>query len=63
MITSLSVTRPLMRGVLTLNDQSRDGSDAWCTHLPANPTGYLPTHPYSMNAATHQQGLVRAVPE
>jgi hypothetical protein len=44
-----------MRGVLTLNNQSRDGSDAWCTHLSTNPTGYLPTHPKnSMNAATMQ---------
>ena len=46
-----------MRGVLTLNNQSRDGSDAWCTHLSTNPTGYLPTHPKScMNAATMQYG-------
>jgi hypothetical protein len=44
-----------MRGVLTLNNQSRDGSDAWCTHLSTNPTGYLPTHPKnSMNAASMQ---------
>src|ERR1700748_2473288 len=36
MITSLRVTRPPMRDVLTLNKQSRDGSDAWCTHLSIN---------------------------
>ena len=32
MITLLSVARPPMRGVLTLNQQSCDGSDAWRTH-------------------------------
>src|SRR6185437_14523344 len=30
MNTLLSVTRPPMRGVLTLNERSCDGSDAWC---------------------------------
>jgi hypothetical protein len=46
-----------MRGVLTLNNQSRDGSDAWCTHLSTNPTGYLPTHPNSdMNGASTPYG-------
>ena len=44
-----------MRGVLTLNDQSRDGSDAWCTHLSTNPTGYLPTHPKNSMVAASMQ--------
>jgi len=34
-----------MRGVVTLNKRSCDGSDAWCKYLSTNPAGYLPTHP------------------
>ena len=44
MITSLGVARPPMRGILTPNERSRGGSDAWCTHLSVNPMGYLPMH-------------------
>ena len=33
-ITFLSVTRPPLRGVLTLNKRSFDSRDAWCKQLP-----------------------------
>jgi hypothetical protein len=38
-IAFLSVTRPPLRGVLTLNKRFRDSSDAWCEQLPDQACG------------------------
>ncbi len=39
-ITSLGVKTPLMRGVLTPNNQPCDDSDAWCRGSAPEPAGY-----------------------